>query len=228
MSVRIRLRRMGRKKQAHYRIVVADSASPRDGRFVETLGYFKPLSEPARLIVDLEKADEWIGKGAELSETVRSLLNRARKGGDATVALGELDPEEAKVAKATALEQRRKTEVKAREEAAAAAAAQEVAAAAAAEAETEEAKAAAEEAPEAEAATEEAPEAEAAAEEAPEAEAAAEETPEAEAAAEETPEAEAATEEAPEAEAAAEETPEAEAATEEPAADESEEDAKSE
>jgi small subunit ribosomal protein S16 len=189
---------MGRKKQAHYRIVVADSASPRDGRFVETLGYFKPLSDPARLIVDLEKADEWIGKGAELSETVRSLLNRARKGGDATVALGELDPEEAKVAKAAALEQRRKTEVKAREEAAAAAAAQEIAAAAAAEVETEEAEAAAEEAPEAEAA------------------------------AEATPEAEAATEEAPEAEAAAEATPEAEAATEEPAADESEEDAKSE
>jgi small subunit ribosomal protein S16 len=209
---------MGRKKQAHYRIVVADSASPRDGRFVETLGYFKPLTEPARLIVDLEKADEWIGKGAELSETVRSLLNRARKGGDATVALGELDPEEAKAAKATALDQRRKTEVKAREEAAAAAAAQEIAAAAAAEAESEEA----------EAATEEAPEAEAAAEETPEAEAATEEAPEAEAAAEEAPEAEAVTEEAPEAEAAAEETPEAEAATDEPAADESEEDAKSE
>jgi len=156
---------MGRKKQAHYRIVVADSASPRDGRFVETLGYFKPLSNPARLIVDLEKADEWIGKGAELSETVRSLLNKARKGGDATVALGELDPEEAKAAKTAALDQRRKTEVKAREEAAAAAAAQEIAAAAAAEAETEEAEAAAEEAPEAEAAAEETPEAEAAAEE---------------------------------------------------------------
>ncbi len=64
MSVRIRLRRMGRKKQAHYRIVVADSAAPRDGRFVETLGYYTPLTVPARLVVDLEKADEWIAKGS--------------------------------------------------------------------------------------------------------------------------------------------------------------------
>ena len=172
MSVRIRLRRMGRKRQAHYRIVVADSASPRDGRFVETLGYFKPLSSPARLVVDLKKADEWIAKGAELSETMRTLLNKARKGGDASVALGEVDPEEARSAKAAALELRRKSEVKAREEALAAAAAQEAAVAAAAKVETEEAEAAAsEEAPEAEEATEE--EAEAAASE--EAEAAASE-----------------------------------------------------
>ena len=96
MSVRIRLRRMGRKKQAHYRIVVADSAAPRDGRFVETLGYYKPLTVPARLVVDLEKADEWIAKGAEQSETMRTLLNKARKGGDDKVAIGEIDPEEAK------------------------------------------------------------------------------------------------------------------------------------
>ena len=125
MSVRIRLRRMGRKKQAHYRIVVADSAAPRDGRFVETLGYYKPLNNPARLVVDLEKADEWIRKGAEQSETIRTLLNKARKGGDDKVALGEIDPEEAKAARAAAVEERRKTEAKAREEAAAAAAAHE-------------------------------------------------------------------------------------------------------
>ena len=80
MSVRIRLRRMGRKKLAHFRIVVADSAAPRDGRFVETLGYYKPLTDPARMVVDLEKAEEWISKGAQQSETIRSLLNRARKG----------------------------------------------------------------------------------------------------------------------------------------------------
>ena len=67
---------MGRKKLAHYRIVVADSASPRDGRFVETIGYYKPLTSPARLVVDLEKADEWIAKGAEQSETIRTLLAR--------------------------------------------------------------------------------------------------------------------------------------------------------
>ena len=125
MSVRIRLRRMGRKKQAHFRIVVADSAAPRDGRFVETLGYYKPLTSPARLVVDLEKADEWIKMGAEQSETVRTLLNKARKGGDDKVAIGEIDPEEAKAAKAAAVEKRRKAEAKAREEAAAAAVAQE-------------------------------------------------------------------------------------------------------
>jgi small subunit ribosomal protein S16 len=139
MSVRIRLRRMGRKKQAHYRIVVADSAAPRDGRFVETLGYYKPLTSPARIVVDLEKADEWIGKGAEQSDTVRTLLNKARKGGDDKVAVGEIDPEEAKALKAVALGARRGAEAKAREVAVAAAVAQEVASAAAAAVEAEEA-----------------------------------------------------------------------------------------
>ena len=199
MSVKIRLRRMGRKKQAHYRIVVADSAAPRDGRFVETLGYYKPLTAPARLVVDMDKADAWIAKGAEPSDTVRTLLNKARRGGDGTVALGELDPEEVKALRAAALEERRKGEIKAREEAVAAEAAQVAAAAAAAEepAAEEEAE------PEAEATEEEAPEAEAAEEPAAEEEA----EPEAEAAEEEAPEAEAAAEPAAEAE---EETKESE------------------
>ena len=56
---------MGRKKKPHYRVVVADSASPRDGRFVETLGYYKPLSNPARLVIDLERVDYWISEGGE-------------------------------------------------------------------------------------------------------------------------------------------------------------------
>ena len=80
---------MGRKKQAHYRIVVADSASPRDGRFVETLGYYKPLSHPARLVLDLEAVDQWLAQGAQPSKTVGSLVKKARKGGDDRVALGE-------------------------------------------------------------------------------------------------------------------------------------------
>ncbi len=187
---------MGRKKLAHYRIVVADSASPRDGRFVETLGYYKPLSDPARLVVDLERVDHWIGQGAQPSDTVRSLLNKARRGGDSTVAIGELSPEEIKDLKEKRLAGRRKSETAAREAAAEAEAAAEVAAAAAAEVEAAEAEAAEAEAPE---------------EETPEAEATEEETPEAEAAEEETPEAEATEEETPEAEAAEEETPEAEA-----------------
>jgi len=186
MSVRIRLRRMGRKKQAHYRIVVADSAAPRDGRFVETLGYYKPLTSPARIVVDLEKADEWIGKGAEQSDTVRTLLNKARKGGDDKVAVGEIDPEEAKALKAVAIGARRGAEAKAREAAVAAAVAQEVASAAAAEVE------AAEEAVEAESSEEE-PAADAEAEPKPEA---AVEEPAAELEAE--PEAEASEEEAAE------------------------------
>ena len=199
MSVRIRLRRMGRKKQAHYRIVVADSAAPRDGRFVETLGYYKPLTNPARIVVDLEKADVWIKKGAEQSDTVRTLLNKARKGGDGKVAVGEIDPEEAKALKAAATQVRREAETKAREVAAAAAVAQEAASAAAAEVEAEEAV---EAEPEAEAAVEE-PAAEEVAE--PEAEAA-EEEPAAELAAE--PEVEAVEEEAePEAEVAEEKKP---------------------
>ena len=83
MAVRIRLKRMGRKKAPHYRVVVADSKSPRDGRFVETLGYFKPLSNPARLVLDLERVDYWVGQGASPSGTVKSLISKARAGGDA-------------------------------------------------------------------------------------------------------------------------------------------------
>ena len=145
MPVRIRLRRMGRKKAPHYRVVVADSESPRDGRFVETLGYYKPLSQPARLVVDLERVDFWIGKGALPSGTMKSLLNKARKGGDASVAVGEVDKEAEKAARAEKLAKRRQAEIEA---AAVAAAAAEAEAAAAAEAE-----AAASEATEAEAAT---------------------------------------------------------------------------
>lgn len=116
MPVKIRLRRMGRKKQPHYRVVVADSASPRDGRFVETLGYYKPLSDPARLVLDLERVDHWIGQGALPSGTVRSLISRARRGGDGTVAVGEIDPEERKTKRAERLAARRAAEQKVLEE----------------------------------------------------------------------------------------------------------------
>ena len=87
MSVKIRLRRMGKKKQPHYRIVVTDSRFPRDGRFVENLGYYSPISEPARLRVDLERVDYWLGEGAIASPTVGSLVAKARVGGDGKVAL---------------------------------------------------------------------------------------------------------------------------------------------
>ncbi len=103
---------MGRKKQPHYRIVVVDSASPRDGRFVETIGYYKPLSHPARLVIDLERVDHWLGEGADPSNTVKSLISKARRGGDSKVALGEEDPVERKTKRAEALAARRAAEKK--------------------------------------------------------------------------------------------------------------------
>ena len=74
MSVKIRLRRMGAKKAPFYRIVVADSRYPRDGRFVEELGYYDPTKSPSVVKVDAEKAKEWIGKGAQPTDTVKVIL----------------------------------------------------------------------------------------------------------------------------------------------------------
>ena len=75
--VKIRLRRMGAKKAPFYRIVVADSRFPRDGRFIEELGTYNPLKEPAEIKVDAEKAQAWIKDGAQPTDTVRSLLKKA-------------------------------------------------------------------------------------------------------------------------------------------------------
>ena len=113
---------MGRKKKAHYRIVVADGESPRDGRFIESIGYYKPLSNPARLVLDLERVDHWLGQGAQPSGTMKSLIAKARRGGDTHVALGEADPQERKAKRAEALVARRAAEEKAAQEAAEAAA----------------------------------------------------------------------------------------------------------
>ena len=74
MAVKIRLRRMGAKKAPFYRIVVADSRYPRDGRFVEELGYYDPTKTPSVVKVDAEKAKEWIGKGAQPTDTVKVIL----------------------------------------------------------------------------------------------------------------------------------------------------------
>jgi small subunit ribosomal protein S16 len=113
MPVKIRLRRMGRKKQPHFRVVIADGRSPRDGRFVETIGYYKPLSDPARLVLDLARVDHWLGEGASPSDTVKSLIAKARKGGTADLAVGEVDAEERKAKKAEALAAKRASEQKA-------------------------------------------------------------------------------------------------------------------
>lgn len=76
MATRIRLRRVGRKGQAYFRIVVADQRSPRDGRFVTTLGHYNPRTNPAEIKVDADKVHAWLAKGALPSDTVRSLLKK--------------------------------------------------------------------------------------------------------------------------------------------------------
>lgn len=77
MAVRIRLKRMGAKKRPFYRLVVADSRAARDGRFIDTLGYYNPISEPAEIQVDQEKALDWLKKGAQPSDTARALLKKS-------------------------------------------------------------------------------------------------------------------------------------------------------
>ena len=77
MSVKIRLRRMGAKKAPFYRIVVADSRYPRDGRFIEEIGYYNPLTNPVDIKIDSEKANKWLSNGAQPTETVKSLLKKS-------------------------------------------------------------------------------------------------------------------------------------------------------
>ena len=77
MAVKIRLKRMGKKKSPFYRIVVADARSPRDGRFIEEIGYYNPLTEPSTIKIDLEKAKNWIANGAQPTDTVKVLLKKA-------------------------------------------------------------------------------------------------------------------------------------------------------
>ena len=75
MAVKIRLRRMGAKKAPFYRVVVADSRSPRDGRFIEETGYYNPITEPAEIKIDEEKATKWINNGAQPTDVVKRLFN---------------------------------------------------------------------------------------------------------------------------------------------------------
>ena len=77
MSVKIRLKRIGAKKAPFYRVVVADSRYPRDGRFIEEIGYYNPLTNPVEIKIDSEKATKWISNGAQPTETVKSLLKKA-------------------------------------------------------------------------------------------------------------------------------------------------------
>ena len=74
--VKIRLRRMGRRNRPFYRVVVSDSRSPRDGKFIEIIGHYNPLTDPATISIDEEKALKWLRSGAQPTDTVRSLLNK--------------------------------------------------------------------------------------------------------------------------------------------------------
>jgi small subunit ribosomal protein S16 len=77
LAVKIRLRRMGSKKAPFYRLIVADSKSPRDGKFIEELGYYNPLTEPSTVKIDAEKATAWLNKGAQPTEVVARLFDKA-------------------------------------------------------------------------------------------------------------------------------------------------------
>ena len=76
MAVKIRLKRIGAKKTPFYRVVVADERSPRDGKFIEEIGYYNPLTDPIDLKIDAEKATKWLNNGAQPTETVRTLLKK--------------------------------------------------------------------------------------------------------------------------------------------------------
>ena len=77
MAVKIRLRRMGAKRQPSYRVVVADSRYPRDGRFIEEIGFYDPTNSPSVIRIDNEKAQQWLKNGAQPTDTVRALLKKS-------------------------------------------------------------------------------------------------------------------------------------------------------
>ena len=84
MAVSIRLRRMGSSRRPAYRVVVADSRSPRDGRFIEVIGHYNPLTQPPTVKIDRAKAREWIAKGAQPSNTVKRLIENVKEDAQAS------------------------------------------------------------------------------------------------------------------------------------------------
>ena len=107
MSVKIRLRRVGRKHQPSYRLVVARSADPRGGDYLDTVGFYNPRTNPAELRVDLGKVDKWLGQGAEMSDTAASLIRKARKGGDKSVLLRDVKADSLKASELSAAPKKR-------------------------------------------------------------------------------------------------------------------------
>lgn len=112
MGARIRLRRVGRKKQGSYRIVVAEQSAARDGAYVESIGFYNPRRQPAELRLDMERVDYWLGNGALPTETTKELILKARKGGDAKVKLYTGDEQPDRETSPTAVRARRSERTK--------------------------------------------------------------------------------------------------------------------
>jgi small subunit ribosomal protein S16 len=112
MSVRVRLTRVGSKKNPIWRVVVADQRSPRDGRFIETIGHYNPQTEPSTIRIDEERLQHWLARGAQPSGSVKQLVKAYAKGGGAAAAVAEpvaaepaaAEPEAAASAEAEAAE----------------------------------------------------------------------------------------------------------------------------
>ena len=113
MSVKIRLRRVGRKHQPSYRIVVARTADPRGGEYLDTVGFYNPRTQPAELRLDIAKVDSWLARGAEMSDTAASLIRKVRKGGDPSVQLREMKAESLKLSADSAAPKKRSSAKKA-------------------------------------------------------------------------------------------------------------------
>jgi len=115
MSVKIRLRRVGRKHQPSYRIVVADSSNPRGGEYLDTVGFYNPRTQPAELRLDMTKIDGWLARGADMSDTAASLIRKGKKGGDPSVLLREVGAPSLKASEIAAAPKKRSTRKKAAE-----------------------------------------------------------------------------------------------------------------
>ena len=101
MSVRVRLTRVGSKKNPIWRVVVSDQRSPRDGRFIETIGHYNPQTEPSTIVIDEERLQHWVSRGAQPTNTVKQLVRAQSKGAPAT-AVAEPEPEPAEAPAADA------------------------------------------------------------------------------------------------------------------------------
>jgi small subunit ribosomal protein S16 len=104
MSVRVRLTRVGSKKNPIWRVVVADQRSPRDGRFIETIGHYNPQTEPSTIVIDRERFDHWVARGAQPTGTVKQLVKAQSKAPPEPPPAPEPEPEAAPAAEAAAPE----------------------------------------------------------------------------------------------------------------------------